>query len=447
MFVFVARSSPLRGGLLLALASAVLGGCTDQPPPVAGDPPALDGDPQVLAGDPRAEALQARGALRVELAEGASDPTVVADARDLVSSTLAQVGGLDLDGGHALTVRYLGKGRLGGRPEARESREPAPAGELAAPALTGIDAFNPATRNEFRIELRGGALEAIGRSASARGLDSGSVAASEPVISFSWSNGDDDRYRPYGINAPVTNSAHRMLVKLGGCSGTLVGPRHIVTAGHCLYDRDTSTWSDDFWVRAGRNGTSNAAQVFVDNDNIPGGQVLWYYTPPQYRAKSGSTWGYDYGILVVPARLGDTTGWMGRVAYTAATLNGASIYRRGYPACNHPTRTDEPSPCEPNHLYANAALCDVGEYQSQDGNGWHRVVHHSCDASAGDSGSSLYVYHNGTPAVTGIHFASRCETSPGDNACTGSLEDRPLAAIRLTPEYRDWIGYFRDLYP
>ena len=49
--------------------------------------------------------------------------------------------------------------------------------------------------------------------------------------------------------------------------------------------------------------------------------------------------------------------------------------------------------------------------------------------------------------MTGIHFFSHCETSPTDEDCTGTRVDRPLAAIRLTPEYRDWIGYFRDLYP
>jgi hypothetical protein len=138
---------------------------------------------------------------------------------------------------------------------------------------------------------------------------------------------------------------------------------------------------------------------------------------------------------------------MGRVTYSAASLGAATIYRRGYPVCDHATRTDEPSPCDDHHIYANAAACEVGEYESVDGDGWSRIVHHSCDASAGDSGSPLYVYHDGTPSVAAVHFYSHCETSPTDEACTGTRVDRPLAATRLTPEYRDWIGYFRELYP
>jgi len=431
MSMVLTRYSPLRSGLLLALASAALSGCTDQPPPPGGE----------LSVD----ALIARGSLRIDLAASASDPTVVADAHDLVTRTLDQVAGLDLGDRHQLSIRFLGKGRVGASPETRAD---APSAAPDAPALTGFDAFNPVTRNEFRIELGGGALEAIGRSLSLRGLDAGSAPGAENAISFSWSNGDDDRYRLYGLNAPVTNSAHRTLVRLGsGCSGTLVGPRHIVTAGHCLYDRETDTWSDLFWARAGRNGTSNVAQVFVDSENIPGGQALWYFTPPQYRAETGSTFGYDFGILVVPARLGDTAGWMGRVTYSAASLGAATIYRRGYPACDVASRTDDPVPCDDHHIYANAAACEVGEFQSVDVDGWSRIIHHSCDASAGDSGSPLYVYHDGTPSVTAVHIASLCEAYPGDNACTGTLVDRPLAATRLTPEYRDWIGYFRELFP
>jgi hypothetical protein len=140
------------------------------------------------------------------------------------------------------------------------------------------------------------------------------------------------------------------------------------------------------------------------------------------------------------------------VTYTASSLQNAYIYRRGYPSCNAFTsagtpRIDEPSPCTWNHLYGNTADCEVGEYQSQDSDGWSRVVHHSCDASGGDSGSPLYVYHNGSAAVAAVHFASRCETTANGTACNGSWEDRPLAALRLTPQYRDLIGTFRGMYP
>lgn len=441
------RLSPRSCGLALALAGTVIAGCTDHSTSID-DPTAAS----PFAGDQRLETMLVSGALKIDVsAAAADDPTVLADARDLAARTLEQVGGLDFAARHRVSIRFLRKGRLGGAPDgnggSRVTERAAQPTAGAAP-LTGFDAFNPVTRNEFRLDLAGGALEAIGRSAAVRGLDTGSAPGREVPISFSWSNGDDDRYRPYGINAAVTNTAHRMLVRLGsGCSGTLVGPRHIVTAGHCLYNRDSDTWSDDFAARAGRNGTSNVASVTVDNDNIPSGQVLWYFTPAQYRAETGSTWGYDFGILVVPARIGDTAGWMGRVAYSGASLESATIYRRGYPVCDHPTRTDEPADCEPHHLYANAAACEVGEFESPDSSGWSRIIHHSCDASAGDSGSSLYVYHSDIPSVTGVHFSSRCETGPEDEECTGTRIDRPLAAIRLTPEYRDWIGYFRDLYP
>ena len=289
------RTSPRSCGLALALAGTLLAGCTDEP--LTTDDP---GPASPFAGDQRLEGMLASGALKIDVsAAAADDPTVVADARDLAARTLEQVGGLDLAARHKVAIRFLRKGRVGGEPDGNavdRAAAKAAVGAAGAAALTGFDAFNPATRNEFRIELAGGALEAVGRSASARGLDTGSAPGREVPISFSWSNGDDDRYRPYGINAAVTNTAHRMLVRLGsGCSGTLVGPRHIVTAGHCLYNRDTDTWSDDFTARAGRNGSSSVASVLVDNDNIPGGQVLWYFTPAQYRAETGSTWGYDFG--------------------------------------------------------------------------------------------------------------------------------------------------------
>ncbi|MCK6549726.1 trypsin-like serine protease [Myxococcota bacterium] len=420
-------------------------------------------------GDPRVTALVRDGHVELELGEGKDDPSVVADATELLTGALDGVAPLDFDAGHHISLRYLGKGRRG--PMAAGADAEARAIEPTGEELDGVDAFNLATGNEFRIVLSGGLLEAIGRHDHAHGLDRGTdVAEDEAVevrppllapsdappgqnILFSWSNDDDDRYRLYGFNAAVTVDAHQRLVQLGsGCSGTLVGPRHVVTAGHCLYSRKNGTWADDFWVRAGANGTSFVTRVFVNANAIPAGQVVWYYTPSQYRAASGSTWGYDYGILTIPARLGDTVGWMGRVSYTFGSLTNADIYRRGYPACSATTddgtpRTDVPDPCDPNHIYANASFCDVGELESLDADNWSRVLHHSCDASGGDSGSALYVYHDGVPSVTAVHFASRCKTTADDDECTGTQIDRPLAAIRLTPQYRDLIGYFRSTYP
>lgn len=76
-----------------------------------------------------------------------------------------------------------------------------------------------------------------------------------------------------------------------------------------------------------------------------------------------------------------------------------------------------------------------------------RNLHHSCEASAGDSGSGLYEYRNDGPGVTAIHIAGECETTATDARCTGSLEGRSLRGLRITPEYSDWIAFFRDLYP
>ncbi len=197
----------------------------------------------------------------------------------------------------------------------------------------------------------------------------------------------------------------------------------------------------------------------IPNSNIPPGEALWFFTPSQYRA-SGGTWGDDYGILTLPGRLGDTVDWFGRVTYSSSSLQNAYIYRRGYPSCDatyRPSsgmlvdRIDEPGPdllppredCEPRHLYGNAADCTVGKYESQDSDGWSRIVHHS----GGDSASPLYVYHNGSAAVVAIHFYSEGEKHEDDLDCTGDWVDRPLGAIRLTPQYRDLNGTFRSTFP
>ena len=417
----------------------------------------------------------------IELADGASDDTVLADALSLAQDTRRDLEAFEPEAGHRIEIEYLGKASF--TQQAPEPpAEPADVAPPAPDAMSSMDGVNLATGNQFRVRLSYDLLAAIGAHDQAHGADLGTPAeeSAEPVFvpegldpelvaGASLSNADDDRYRPYGRNATVTNAVHRRIVNMGGCTGTLVGPRHVVTAGHCLYNRRTSSWSNGYNVDVGRNGTALRASVRVDRNNVPSGQVVWLFTPSQFRTASNTS-GYDFGVLTIPARLGDDVGWMGRVSYNASSLANANVYRRGYPMCTstiriggvNVARVDEPCSddgaageqsctCREDHLYANAGFCSINEYDNQDSNNWNRTFYHSCDASAADSGSPLYLYHQGTASVTAVHYLSSCEriaeSHPSHIECTGTRINRPLRATRLTPEWRDWIGYFRNRFP
>jgi hypothetical protein len=203
-----------------------------------------------------------------------------------------------------------------------------------------------------------------------------------------------------------------------------------------------------------RNGTSSLGSVLINNDSIPGGQVLWYWVPSSYiSASSGSNVReFDISIIVTPARIGETTGgWMGWWALSQAALDTQSTWNVGYPACNAFTSTgtpriDEPSPCSENHLYGDVGTCFPASFSDLDGDGWNRTFRHRCDASAAQSGSPIYLNYNGSGwGVTGVHTTSLCGSTAG-NPCSAADSVRPLMATRITPEYSGMISYFRNLY-
>jgi V8-like Glu-specific endopeptidase len=89
-----------------------------------------------------------------------------------------------------------------------------------------------------------------------------SQEGSAPALTKGWSNGMDTRTRRFDN----TTYPYRTLGQLGGgrtsgCSGTLIGPRLVLTAARCIWVLYTDSWVSAAGARCrpGREGTGNIA--------------------------------------------------------------------------------------------------------------------------------------------------------------------------------------------
>ena len=190
---------------------------------------------------------------------------------------------------------------------------------------------------------------------------------------------------PWRTNASLLITAADNSQWIG--TGWFIGPHTLMTAGHVVFIKNSGVPGRDGWVKRiqvmpGRSGNS-----------LPYGSV----TSSSFRSVTGWTTSgdenFDYGAIIIPTNLGNTTGWYGFGVYSDADLLNTVGNIAGYPG-DKPTGT----------LWYDAhRIAAVNSHK----------VYYDIDSAGGQSGSAVYRIINNGRYSFAIHAYGGATTNSG----------------------------------
>lgn len=158
--------------------------------------------------------------------------------------------------------------------------------------------------------------------------------------------------------------------KTAGCSGTLIQAKYLLTAGHCVHNKDYGGWYTKIEVVPGLNGTYK-----------PYGSAFATYARTYQGWIKSQNSNYDMALVTLDKSIGNTTGWLGYKYYS--TINGVTGNIAGYPGDKGGLK-----------LYYHSGPIASSTAQR---------VSYSIDTYGGQSGSAVYRITDGKRYVFAVH--------------------------------------------
>ncbi len=195
----------------------------------------------------------------------------------------------------------------------------------------------------------------------------------------------------------------------GSGSGVMIGPRHLLTVSHVIDWTAPPGFAAD-WVRftpSYYDGQAPFGEAY-------GMHIYWYLQEDGDGFITGNEGNYDYVVVVLDRRLGDTTGWMGARGYDDDWNELAAWSHMGYPA----------------DLNSGQRPSWQGGFRMDGTDAAAQSLQHQADVFPGQSGGPMFGFWEGDVGPRAIAVQSWQNSST--NGASGSRALRDLVALART---------------